>query len=252
MTTHKSYGDLVDMLDYQGQVVTARGLRTKELLARTLLVSSDLVPTRPGMASALGYMEACQFIAGTFDYDALVRVAPKADHSLFTQQMAYGPRQAVGEYILPQLYSVIEELAEDESSRRAVITLPTPDERLHIRPCTSTIQFLVRAGVLETIVSMRSWDVWWGLPYDITMFNVIAHCVASCLGVEPDWTVVFAGSVHLYEPHWGLSPHPDRVRMESHMQHQQDLRLWQDWAQAQIDNKDWLTGPPEGFTQTRI
>jgi thymidylate synthase len=64
------------------------------------------------------------------------------------------------------------------------------------------LQFFLRQGKLHEIVTMRSSDAWWGLPYDLFTFAQIGNCLAGELGVEPGGLVMQLGSCHLYEPFW--------------------------------------------------
>ena len=66
-------------------------------------------------------------------------------------------------------------------------------------PCTLSIQFFVRDEMLNTIVHMRSSDVWLGIPYDIFNFTMLANYMAARVEAEPGWLSLHLGSSHLYE-----------------------------------------------------
>lgn len=109
---------------------------------------------------------------------------------------AYGPR------IRRDLLACEELLRRDHATRQAVMLtwrpealwMPTKDV-----PCTLTWQFFIRKERLELHVSMRSNDVWLGLPYDLYNFTQIQRQLAARLdvGVGPYYHHV--GSLHLYE-----------------------------------------------------
>lgn len=107
---------------------------------------------------------------------------------------SYGPP------ILHQWPRILQLLGEDITTRQAVIQIyrppmgPTKDV-----PCTLTIQFLVREHQLNTLVSMRSSDIWLGLPYDIFNFTMLANILAAQLHVQLGWFSINLGSSHLYE-----------------------------------------------------
>ena len=67
-----------------------------------------------------------------------------------------------------------------------------------------TWQFLPRGGKLEMLVSMRSWDLVWGLSYDVPCFVAVQLALAAALDLEPGTYTHVAGSGHLYERHWRL------------------------------------------------
>jgi len=138
-------------------------------------------------------MEILHLVAGDYDNEALKRVAPKADHSLFTYSMAYGPRISL------TIETIISALRVDPDTRQAVLFVASPlDGPTSDLPCTLTIQFLVRDGELHAIVSMRSWDLCRGLPYDLMMFSGLLCIMSRCLHYEPGKVIVQAGSAHIY------------------------------------------------------
>jgi thymidylate synthase len=66
-------------------------------------------------------------------------------------------------------------------------------------PCTLSLQFMWTEGErLGLRVSMRSNDVWLGLPYDLFQFTALQCAMADALGVEPGPYVHTVGSLHLY------------------------------------------------------
>lgn len=243
-----SYHDMWQRVMRQGVLVEPRGTKTKELLHLTLAVPGDVAPLRKGMVQALGYMELCQLVAGVFDGRALKRVAPKADHSLFTEQMAYGPRVDMGPNSHNQVQRAIEKLTLDPNTRRAVVMVARPSDRDSEVPCTLSIQFLIRGGHLQTFVTMRSWDLWWGLPYDMVMFNGLAMIVAQCLGIPVGNTAVTAGSAHIYEGFWDKEPklESDLIVLDYESRLFTD---WQHWALVQVHNEGWDKGVPLGISQ---
>lgn len=113
---------------------------------------------------------------------------------------AYGPR------IVEQLRYVVETLRRDPDSRQAVIEIwrPAPGPSKDI-PCTLSVAFYLRGGKLESVWTMRSNDLWLGLPYDAYTFSRIASAIAGELGAEVGELVVTAGSSHLYEQHWAAA-----------------------------------------------
>jgi hypothetical protein len=138
-------------------------------------------------------MEGLQFIAGVGDLDQIARVAPKAKLDLFTGQSIYGPRAG------SQPAEVIEELLADRNSRRAVIILGKPGEALADRPCTTSLQYQIVDNKLETIVSMRSSDAVYGLPYDLTQFGMMSQMIAQCVTASLGKLVINIGNAHIYD-----------------------------------------------------
>lgn len=109
---------------------------------------------------------------------------------------AYGPR------IMASWEDVQQKLMEDQDTRQAFIPIFSAGDltaKTKDVPCTTGIQFLIRNGRLETIVGMRSSDVWLGLPYDFFVFSMLANTMAAQLNLSLGGLVMNLGSSHLYE-----------------------------------------------------
>jgi hypothetical protein len=65
-------------------------------------------------------------------------------------------------------------------------------------PCTLSIQFFIRDGRLHCVTTMRSNDIWLGLPYDIFCFTCLQRLIAEALKVPTGFYIHQAGSLHLY------------------------------------------------------
>lgn len=115
---------------------------------------------------------------------------------------AYGPRLFAMRGSINQIDNVSKLLIEKPGSRRAVIQLfDAEDIAIHKReiPCTSTLQFHLRNGVLHMSVTMRSNDAYWGLPHDVFCFTMIQEMMARRLGAELGEYIHHAGSMHVYD-----------------------------------------------------
>lgn len=182
-----------DVLKF-GRPVASRYGPSLELIGGQFEMLSGGLIERQGINWSLGWMELLQFVAGTYDLSAIKRVAPKANHSLFTYEMAYGPR------IYDQMIELLHTLSVNPETRQAVLFIGKPEDGpTSCLPCTLTMQFLIRDGRLNGVVSMRSWDLCRGLPYDIMMFSGLLKIVARCLEIPDGLLIVTAGSAHVYQ-----------------------------------------------------
>lgn len=105
-------------------------------------------------------------------------------------------------YGFDQLQQVIKILKADNLSRRAVINLNyAHDRKLQTKDeiCTLAVQFIVRRGKLQMTTIMRSNDIWFGFPYDITYFKLLQYMVANALQVKIGSHTHFVTSMHLYD-----------------------------------------------------
>lgn len=198
------YVDLVDWVLSLGEPVTSRGLPTTELTGVTIEVPRPTgvmlpVGVNRRVNQRLAAVEALQLLSGTADVELLRRASPNYTEVLVDPAAAaygaYGPR------LREQLTTLVTELRRHPASRRAVLAVWRPDDLFHDgdRPCTLTLQFLVRGGRLELIVNMRSQDVWLGVPYDLFMFTQLQRSLARALGVGTGRYVHHVGSLHLYD-----------------------------------------------------
>ena len=185
-----------------GNIVSPRGQQIREITAVTLEVedaySNILVCPQRDLNYRFMVAEWLWIWFGLDDVKTISqynsKIAMFSDDGLRFAG-AYGPR------VKQQFPYVVDRLTKDIDSRQAIIeiyqepgTAPTKDV-----PCTLSVQFLVRDNKLQTIVCMRSSDVWLGLPYDFFNFSMIANILGSVLHVPLSSMIYHLGSSHLYE-----------------------------------------------------
>lgn len=209
----ESYDDLLQYIELNGALVSSRIGLTRELTGFTLVLSEPeySLVGRTGMSDTFALEEITQLLAGRYDQERLRAAVPRAA-DLITEATAYGPR------VFEQLLAVERELTRDRCSRRAVVyvgrhddlplTTDDAERRAGEMPCTCVWQFLVRDSLLEMHVYMRSWDAVWGLSYDVPSFVAVQLALASSLNVELGEYVHHAGSIHVYERHFGVMTWP--------------------------------------------
>lgn len=114
----------------------------------------------------------------------------------------YGPRLFNKDGKIDQVKNVIKLLKKKPNSRRAVIQLFDAKDLVEFHkdiPCTTTLQFTIRNKKLIMMTSMRSNDVFLGLPHDIFCFTMLQELIAVTLGVELGSYYHSVGSLHLYK-----------------------------------------------------
>jgi thymidylate synthase len=98
---------------------------------------------------------------------------------------------------------VVQELARDQDSRRAVCTIYNAVHDLGHEtkdmPCTLSLQFMIRHHELYLRTSMRSNDAYLGLPYDLQQFCMLLSTMAHILRLPVGTYSHNVGSMHLYE-----------------------------------------------------
>jgi thymidylate synthase len=191
-----------------GRPVAPRGIATREILGAHLCLTVprrrflDVPPARV-LNPAFAVAEALWVLSGSGDpwiYQYNRRLADYADDGVL--QGAYGPRLRDWRGEVDQLDHVRQLLGRDSDTRQAVIQLfdPQRDWQGHRDvPCTLGYRFFIRDGALHMHTTMRSQDVWLGLPYDIFTTTLLQELLAGWLGVEMGEYHHHIDSLHLYE-----------------------------------------------------
>lgn len=202
--------------------------------------------------------ETLWYLSGSNEIDVIKRYAPQyarfSDDGV-TANGAYGHRwTAHPDWTRPveglesphetQLSAVVSLLKQYPNTRQAVLSCWSPsDLRLAAAgaskdiPCTLAIQFLLRRGYLDAIVTMRSQDLWLGFPYDVFAFCCVQRLVALAVGAKPGTFTLNVGSLHLYER--------DRVRVN--LKNAEDFRdrlsVSSMWREPDVAHIQSIAGP---------
>jgi len=199
-----TYGALLEEICVRGVETHPRGTHTRE--ARPMVVRltepHKCVVKRPGMNRAYMWMEVTQYLAGEYDNELLARYSPKAAE-MNNAFGFYGPR------IGNQLVEIEHELRHDKDSRRGLAYIGRPEDLMYAKDldmvCTLGWQFQRRGEALELQVFMRSWDLVWGLSYDIPAFVSMQLAMARALNLDVGTYTHVAGNGHVYDRHFDLT-----------------------------------------------
>lgn len=203
--------------------------------AETLAYSALLVNTEESvlrsaqrkLSHRYAAAELLWYMSGSNHGDLITKFAPQYARFLVdgVAEGGYGPRLFPNDGATSSgaVVDVIKELRRNRNSRRAYISVfQSQDLSLAISrevkdvPCTIGLQFFIRKNQLDCIATMRSNDVWLGMPYDIFAFTQIQRLIAAQLMVGVGWYCHQVGSLHLYErnheaaatilPEWEAQP----------------------------------------------
>lgn len=198
------YLTVIEQVVTAGRVRAPRGQTTRDMGFVTLNIESPYnalpVGTGRNINRQIAAAEAIQLAGAFSDPNLLIQASTNFKEYCEDDGEFWG---AYGRRIGLQAYHVVEKLTADPDSRQAVIHLW--DSHLdNIRgkrdyPCTLNIAFSIRDNMLEMDVTMRSNDVWLGLPYDLFQFSQLQLTIARVLGVEPGRYRHHAYSLHIYE-----------------------------------------------------
>ncbi len=194
----------------RGHRAAPRGMSTTEVLGAHLCLTEprrrfvSLPPARV-LNPAFAVAEALWILSGSDDPWIFIynrSLAQYADGGRL--QGAYGPRMRRWRGEVDQLDHVRRLLLRDPDSRQAVIQLydPSRDTRGHRDvPCTLNYRFFLRRGRLDMHTTMRSNDVWLGLPYDLFTATLLQELMAGWLGAELGSYHHHVDSLHIYAQH---------------------------------------------------
>lgn len=190
-----------------GDIVCPRGKETKEILAPSIMITdpcANLAYNKNRKFNLLyALVESLMIFNNAKDLDYFIlfnkNIKNYSDDGIYLYG-AYGFRAS--NYI----YRIIEKLKDDIDTRQAVLRIYNNDFIIDTKdvPCTTTIQFLVRKNKLNMIVSMRSNDIMWGMPYDIFMFSNLQQVIANTLNLEMGWYIHNPASLHVYKEYYNM------------------------------------------------
>lgn len=161
-----------------------------------------LTNERRNLSKAYASGETLWYLSGKAETAMMERYAPSYAKYGPVAYGAYGPR------VMPQMQRVVDVLLKDPLSRQAVVSIWRPDDLGAVTPdmpCTLSHQYLVRNAKVHMVVTMRSNDVWLGMPYDIFAFTCFQRIIAGELGLGVGEYHHRVGSMHLYEKNYAAA-----------------------------------------------
>jgi len=202
-TFGETYRKLLKATFTAGNCVETRLGEAKELLGIHLKVDNPLANILDCPARKLNYRlmlaEWLWYMEGRSDLAFLQPYTSQMDQFSDDGRVVAG---AYGPTIYDQLPYVINLLRQNPNSRQAVIGLwkwlganPEPTK---VRPCSLSMQYLVREGALVTFITMRSSDTVLGLPYDFFSLSMISNYIAGRTSFRPGPIHLMIASSHVY------------------------------------------------------
>lgn len=115
------------------------------------------------------------------------------------QYRAFGNKRPVD-----QMEMVINEIKTNPLSRRLLVSAWNPEdlEYAALPSCHHCFQMFVRDGKLSLKFTMRSTDVFLGLPFNIASYALLTHIIASICNLEVGELIYSGGDVHIYRNHF--------------------------------------------------
>ena len=103
-----------------------------------------------------------------------------------------------------QLKNVIEQIKENPSSRRLIVSSWNPAEvdTMALPPCHSLFQFYVSDSKLSCQLYQRSGDVFLGVPFNIASYSLLTILIAKECNLGVGEFVHTLGDAHIYNNHF--------------------------------------------------
>ena len=104
-----------------------------------------------------------------------------------------------------QLEQISEEFKNTKNSRRLLVSMwnPTDLDKMALPPCHYAFQFVLENNIADIVVSMRSLDLFIGLPYDMAMYATLLVSFCKEHNLTPREIIINAANGHIYEEHIG-------------------------------------------------
>lgn len=184
-------GDSREVIGWQAKLDAGR--------QRTFMCNS-----RRALSPVYAAAETLWYMSGRAEVEMMTRYSKKYAAYAEADGKAHG---AYGPRVMPQMPLIVEAIRGARRSRQAVIVIFEPGDLAKVVvensvkdvPCTLSMQWLVRSDELHLVVTMRSNDIWLGLPYDVFAFTCFQRVLAAHLDAAVGTYTHNVGSLHLYD-----------------------------------------------------
>jgi thymidylate synthase len=104
---------------------------------------------------------------------------------------------------IDQISQLIDQIKRDPDSRRHLVSAWNVAElgKMRLPPCHYAFQFYVVKGTLSCLFTMRSVDIFLGLPFNIASYALLTHLVAQQCDLGVGELIFSGGDTHLYLNH---------------------------------------------------
>jgi len=105
---------------------------------------------------------------------------------------------------IDQLSALVEQIRTNPDSRRLVLSAWNVGEleAMKLPPCHLLFQFNVQNERLHCAMTMRSCDVFLGLPFNIASYALLTMMIAQVTDLVPGELILSLGDTHIYHNHF--------------------------------------------------
>lgn len=102
-----------------------------------------------------------------------------------------------------QIQTMLDLIKNDPTSRRILVSAWNPLQlsEMALPPCHYSFQVFVREEFLDMVVTIRSWDLFLGAPFNIASYATLLMMLSQVSQKTARKLTIFAGDAHIYENH---------------------------------------------------
>ncbi len=132
------------------------------------------------------------------------RAAPPRDAGSDHLGQPGGPGQSNEPIEIDQLADLVEQIRTTPHSRRLILSAWNVGEieAMKLPPCHLLYQFNVQGNRLHCAMTMRSCDVFLGLPFNIASYALLTMMMAQVTDLVPGDLILSLGDTHVYQNHF--------------------------------------------------
>jgi thymidylate synthase len=106
--------------------------------------------------------------------------------------------------VINQLENALRTIITNPSDRRIIVSAWNPGEldKAALPPCHMDYRFTPINDKLHVVMTIRSWDLFLGAPFNIASTALFLSIMARLSGYTPGKVVIQATNAHLYEDHF--------------------------------------------------
>lgn len=193
---------------YHGENITGRNGTTSQILGKQISANLEegfpIITSRRVFAKTMA-IETQWMLEGRTNVNWLNNKKVNIWNKWADENGELGPvygKQLIDFHGKNQIKNLVLNIKKNLYSRRHVVTYWNPNEikLMALPPCHYSFQVLITNRV-NIIVTMRSLDMFVGLPYDMGMYSIICSSIAHELKMKAGKVIINAASAHIYTEH---------------------------------------------------
>ena len=205
----KIYGNVVSHCLKKGEIVIGRNGKVRQITGtqiRANLIEGFPVVTGKTIFPKTCFIETEWMLNGLTNINWLNERGVKIWDQWADKNGDLGPvygHQLLNFNGVNQITGLINEYKLNKHSRRLICSMWNPNDlsKMQLPPCHYSFQFIISNNFVDIIVTMRSLDLFIGLPYDMVMYASILAAFANEFNLIAREVIINAANAHIYEAH---------------------------------------------------